>query len=419
MKLLTRYNRSTITITTAIMLFAAVAYYFAISAVLSRQVDKALEVEEHEVRDHVLLNGTLPHVFSTNHQAILFTPLTSLPKRKFVDTVYRDLKDEELEPARALYTWVEVRGKQYRVVVVQSKVETEDLVKVIFLITLGLIVALLAALFFLNRIILSNIWKPFYKILEQLKAFNLAENSAIKMVPSGIDEFKELDIAVNMMTDRVKGDYQALKAFTENASHELMTPISVINSKLDTFVQTGNFTNTQSKLLNDMYASVTRLSRLNKSMLLLAKIENGLIADKQELNLKTLVEEALNQFEDPILAREITIESQLDDKPMQASLLLMEVLISNLISNALRHNKPGGFISIELNHLKLQVSNSSNADKLRPDYLFRRFQKSSSSEGSGLGLTISKQICDIYGFNLDYMHLNGVHHFMVTFAPAI
>ncbi|MDT3401000.1 sensor histidine kinase [Mucilaginibacter terrae] len=418
MKLLTRYNRSTIAITTAIMLVAAVAYYFAITAVLSRQVDKALEVEEHEVRDYALLNGTLPHVFSTNHQAILFTSVNTPQQRKFVDTVYRDLKDEELESARALYTWVKVQGKQYRVVVVQSKVETEDLIKVIFLITLGLIVALLAALFFLNRIILSNIWKPFYKILEQLKAFNLAENSSVKTVPSGIDEFRELDSAVNLMADRVKDDYQALKAFTENASHELMTPISVINSKLDTFVQTGEFTDTQSRLLNDMYASVTRLTRLNKSMLLLAKIENRLIADKQDLNLKILVEEALNQFEEPIIAREITIESHLDDKPMKASLLLMEVLISNLISNALRHNKPGGFISTELNHLKLQVSNSSNADKLNTENLFRRFQKSASSEGSGLGLTISKQICDMYGFNLAYMHLNGVHHFIITFAPT-
>lgn len=418
MKLLTRYNRSTIAITTAIMLVAAVVYYFAISAVLSRQVDKALEVEEHEVRDHVLLNGTLPHVFSTNHQTILFTPVNSPVKRDFVDTVYRDLKDEELETARALYTFVNVHGKPYRIVVVQSKVETEELVKVIFLITLGLIVVLLAALFFLNRILLSNIWKPFYKILGQLKAFNLAENRSIKTVPSGIDEFSELDVAVNLMAERVKDDYQALKAFTENASHELMTPISVINSKLDTFVQTGEFSDVQSKLLNDMYASVTRLTRLNKSMLLLAKIENGLIADKQDLNLKTLVKEALNQFEDSIIARQISIESHLDDKPLQASLLLMEVLISNLISNALRHNKSGGFISIKLDHLELQVSNSSNANKLNTDNLFRRFQKSALSEGSGLGLTISKQICDMYGFGLNYIHLNGVHRFIVNFTPT-
>jgi signal transduction histidine kinase len=416
MKLLTRYNQSTITITIAIMMVAGVAFYFAISAVLSSQVDKALEVEEHEVRDYVLLNGSLPHVFSTNHQAILFTPANSKVERRFIDTVYRDLKDEELEPARALYTCVKVGQKQYRVIVVQSKVENEDLVKVIFLITLGLIVALLAALFFLNRIILSNIWKPFYRILGQLKAFNLSENQSIKITASNIDEFSELNNAVIMMAERVKGDYQVLKAFTENASHELMTPISVINSKLDTFLQTGEFSNNQSKLLNDMYSAVNKLTRLNKSMLLLAKIENGLIVDKQNLNLKTIVEETLIQFEDVIIGREITVESFLDDKPIQASLLLIEVLTGNLINNALRHNKRAGFISIELNHLKLQVSNSSNADKLNTDNMFRRFQKSAASEGTGLGLTISKQICDMYGFNFEYMHLNQVHHFIITFA---
>lgn len=418
MKLLTRYNRSTIAITTMIMLVAGIAYYFAITTVLSRQVDKALEVEEFEVRDYALLNRKLPQVFRTNHQAILFAPAKGPVKRKFVDTVYRDIKDDELEPARALYTFVNVEGKYYHVIVVQSKVETEDLIKVIFLITLGLIAGLLVALFFLNRVILSSIWKPFYKILGQLKSFNLTESSSIKNVHSKIDEFRELDTAVNLMAGRVKDDYLALKAFTENASHELMTPISVINSKLDTFVQTGEFSDQQSKLLNDIYSSVGKLTRLNKSMLLLAKIENRLIADKQDLNLKTLIEEVLNQFEDLVSGRELLVEARLDDKPMQASLLLMEVLIGNLVSNAIRHNKLGGFISIELNHLKLQVSNSGVAGKLNVEDLFRRFQKSASSEGIGLGLTISKQICDMYGFNFEYIYLNEVHHFIVTFTPT-
>ncbi|MDT3402173.1 sensor histidine kinase [Mucilaginibacter terrae] len=417
MKLLTRYNRATIAITTIIMLVAGIAYYFTITTILSKQVDKALEVEEHEVHDFVLLNRKLPQVFRTNHQTILFAPANSPGKRKFVDTVYRDIKDDELEPARALYTFVKVEDKYYRVIVVQSKVENEDLIKVIFMITLGLIAGLLVALFFLNRVILSSLWKPFYKVLGQLKSFNLAENSSIQNVHSNIDEFRELDTAVNLMADRVKDDYFALKSFTENASHELMTPISVINSKLDTFVQTGEFSDQQSKLLNDIYSSVSKLTRLNKSLLLLAKIENRLIADKQDLNLKILIEELLNQLDDLVAGRQLVVEARLYDKPIKASLLLMEVLISNLISNAIRHNKPGGFISIELNHLKLKVSNSGVAGKLNMQDMFRRFQKSASSDGIGLGLTISKQICDTYGFNFEYVFLNEVHHFIVTFAP--
>ncbi len=417
MKLLDRYNRSTILLTVTVMLFAAVVYYFAIKLVLSRQIDKSLEVEEREVLDFVRLNGKLPQVFNANHQATTLVATQAPVTRRMIDTTYMDVKDNEFEPARAIYTSVMVGPQRYKITVVQSMVETQDLIKVIFLITLGLIVVLLTALFIFNRIILANIWKPFYIILNQLRSFTLSNGGPIRPINSSIDEFSEMNEAVITMAARAQKDYQALKAFTENAAHELMTPISVVNSKLDSFVQTGAFTDEQSLLLSDMYNSVAKLTRLNRSMLLLAKIENGLINDKQTINLDTLISDTLNQYDDVISGLNIKVKTNLDPKKLDASLLLMEVLISNLIGNAIRHNAEGGRISIELNQHRARFANSGKEKApLEVQNLFGRFKKSASSDGTGLGLTISKEICDHYGFDLSYRYVNNSHEFTVEFV---
>jgi signal transduction histidine kinase len=247
-----------------------------------------------------------------------------------------------------------------------------------------------------------------------LKEFSLANHINIESIPSKIDEFIELDNAMLTMAYRVKNDYENLKAFTENASHELMTPISVINSKLDTLVQTDEFTDKQSKLLNDLYGTVARLTRLNKSMLLLAKIENGLITDNQEIDIKEMIEECLCQHEEMIHQLNINLQTDFQDKRVRASKLLMEVLLNNLISNAIRHNYSNGEIKIILDTKQLTISNTGNGT-FNFDQVLKRFHKSDRSEGIGLGLTLCKQICDNYGLTLNYSQHKNTHTFTVIF----
>jgi len=415
MKLLNKYNRLNILVTVTIMFVTGIIYYYTISRILTNQIDKDLILEENEVFSYVNLNHRLPDVYQSNHQQILFTLLGNKQiTRRFLDTVYRETGDNDLEAGRALISSVKVNGQNYRILVTQSKVETEDLIQIIFLITIGVIVILLVVLMVLNRVILKSIWQPFYKVLTQVKQFNLTDHPSISSIPSSIDEFTELDKAVTAMAGRVKGDYENLKAFTENASHELMTPISVINSKLDTLVQTDEFTDKQSKLLNDLYATVARLTRLNKSMLLLSKIENKVIRDNQEVNIKDIAEDCLYLHEEIIQQKNITLQVHLEDKQVQANKLLIEVLLNNLISNAIKHNHENGDITLRLNHESLSVSNSGNSS-INFDHALKRFQKSDGSEGIGLGLTLCKQVCDNYGFTFSYGYTNNMHTFSVIF----
>lgn len=415
MKLLTLYNRVNIITTVIVMLITGIIYYQAISWILNDQNDKALKVEEDEVFDYVKLNNQLPQVFDSKDQQITFTaaPANSI-KREFINTDYKKEKNE-YESGRGLISSVTVNGKYYKILIVESKVETEDLIQIIFGITIGVILFLLLVLLIANRLILNRLWQPFYAILKEIKLFNITDNREIAQTTTSIDEFAELNQAATSMTGRARHDYRDLKTFTENASHELLTPIAVINSKLDTLIQTENFSDRQSKILTDLYSAVARLSRLNQSLLLLVKIENRLLVDQEDINLKTLIEEMLIQLEDIFNDKKINVTTELADKQIAASPYLIEILLNNLIINAVRHNYNGGTISIVLNDTNLVIANTGANAALPNDKIYTRFHKSSTSDGSGLGLTISKQICENFGFALNYQYQSPHHYFTVKF----
>ncbi len=417
MKLLSKYNRVNLMAAILVILVTGIVYYQVISLILNRQVDQELEVEEQEIFEFVRLNQHLPQVFQSNDLLITFQDAgTATIPRQFINTGFYNLKEKEKESGRGLISSVAIKGRNYKILVVESKVETEDLAQIIFGITLAIILILLAVLFTINRLILQHLWQPFYNTLLQLQSFNVTgREQHFKNINSGIEEFDELNRVIILMADKVTKDYNDLKSFTENASHELMTPIAVINSKLDSLLQTDGFSENQSKLLEDLYQSVARLTHLNKAMLLLAKIENQLLPDKRSISLNTVLSNHLQRFHELFSIKNISLSSSVVEKNIMANEFLLEILLNNLIGNAIRHNISGGTIRVELDHQKLTISNTGGNRSLEADQIFNRFNKSAESEGSGLGLTISKQICTTYNWKLNYWYINKIHFFSVGF----
>jgi len=415
MKLLAKYNRANLVSAVIVLFITGLIYYQAISYILNDQVDKDILIEEQETFAYVKQNNALPKVIQYKDQQTYFSPVRGPVERRFINTDYYNVKEHDPESGRALITSVQVKGQTYQVTIVESKVETEDLIQIIFGITISVTLFLLLILFVVNRLMLNRTWQPFYDTLRQLKVFTLVDNKEIVGASSNIDEFNELNSAVISMASRVKTDYKDLKTFTENASHELMTPIAVINSKLDSLIQTGEFNTEQSGLLNDVYNAVARLTRLNQSLLLLVKIENNLLRDEQSVDLKKLLEEKVNQFRELFVNKDIVLECTLEEKEVVANLYLMEVLLNNLLGNAIRHSNVTGSVVVELSADQLTMRNTGEGSALHKDDIFKRFNKGGKSEGSGLGLTISKQICDNYGFDLTYNYQEPYHVFTIAF----
>ncbi|MFC3562888.1 sensor histidine kinase [Pedobacter jamesrossensis] len=415
MKLSVRYNKVNILTSSIILVITGIIYYFFIHLILTNKLDKDLAVEENEIRQYTRTYQKLPLPASYLDQQVSYQPLSGKSDiREFSNTTYQNQNEHEQEPGRSLITTVKLKGKVIQVTITKSRVESEDLVRIILLITLGVTVILLFSLFLINRFVLSRLWMPFYNTLKRMKSFEVTKMETVNQDSTKIDEFIELNQSVDAMTSRVKRDYRELKSFTDNASHEMMTPLAVINSKLDSLLQTEPFTAQQGALLEDIYQATGRLSRLHQSLLLLAKIENNLINDAQEIDLKVLIESKLRQFSELFERDSLTTEVKLSNKTVVMSRYLADIVLNNLFSNAVRHNQPGGKILIELSETALVISNTGK-DFRGKDRLFDRFSKSNESEGMGLGLAITKQVCNIYGYQITYQKINELHIFSVLF----
>ena len=416
MKLSAHYNKASIIITISVLLAGAVVYFFAINYIADTQLNSDLTEEIGEVIDYVNVHGQLPKPvdFDEDQTSFIKTNKNAIPTR-FFDTVYSNPKEKNAEAGRAITGLISLKGQHYITTITVSRESTEYLIQIIGAITLALSIALLIILFVTNRYILSGLWRPFYDTVNALKAFNISDSKRFHLKHNKVDEFNELNRVVETMASRVKSDYQHLKRFTENASHEMMTPLAVITAKLDTLIQDETLKPEQFEQINDIYSAASKLSRLNQSLLLLVKIENNLVDDAELLSLDGLISQKIRQFNELILSKDIQVSEHLKEKDVTASKYLIDILLNNLFSNAIRHNNDHGQVIITLTANKFIFQNTGAEKALVDGRLFGRFQKGQKSEGTGLGLTIVKNICNLYHWDIAYSYENSFHTFLITF----
>ncbi|HUS03130.1 MAG TPA: HAMP domain-containing sensor histidine kinase [Chitinophagaceae bacterium] len=418
MKLLTKYNRVNIITTVIVLLISAICYYFLITSVLINQLDKDLKIEEQEVKDFIIENNQLPDPTNYKDEQEEFLPTTNEKvKRRFSSMDIFNKEHHENVAYRQLEFPLLFSGKQYRILIRKSEEETDDLIRFILTITLGILVILLITLFFINRFFLNQLWKPFNITLEQVKQFNLSGKEKVLLPQSDITEFTELNNAVNIMTSRAIQDYNEIKSFTENASHEIQTPLAIIKSKLELLSQTENLKEEQMNTIQSGYEAANRLSKLNQSLILLTKIDNQQFRESEDVDVSLLLNGQLSNYEELISAKSITVKKNIPDKIiMNMNEALAEILISNLITNAIKHNIDSGTIEINLTGTGLSVSNTGMPLESLPSELFERFKKDKvSSESLGLGLSIVKKICERYCYHVNYNYSDPLHTTRINF----
>ena len=431
MKLFTRYSRVNIIASILALLLGSIGYYFTVRYVLVHQLDDTLKIEEAEIMDFVQTRNRLPRPANYRDQQISFQPAPAPVTRAFIDrsgppeqqsdatspppqqepgeTSRHGRHHRDREPYRQLIFPVQVAGQWYTASVSESQEETEDLLELIMMITAGMILLLLGTLFLANRLLLRRIWQPFYQTVAAMRAFNLSSRNPLPASHTDIDEFRNLDEATRQMTRQILKDYEMLKNFTDNASHEMQTPLAIINSRLDLLIQDPELGVQHHRHIQAMYDAIGRLRQLNQSLLLLTKIENHQFDHTEPVDLAPLIEEKLVQLEDPLRSRRLVVHRDLDRLRLPINGYLADILLNNLLLNAIRHNQEGGELTIRLRENGLRVCNSGPALSFDPNTIFDRFVKGAHSGGTGLGLAIVRQICDNYHFSLSYTYANQLH----------
>jgi signal transduction histidine kinase len=418
MKLLSKFHRVNVVATIIVLLISGVCYYFFIKHALIEQLDKDLAIEEREAKDFVTESNALPdaYAYKDEEEEFIQVPNDNVV-RKFSSVQLFNKSANENVDYRQLEFPLTVAGKNYKVVVRKSQEETEDLIQLILTITLMMVLLLLISLFLINRFILSKLWKPFNNTLSQLKQFNVSGKNKLLLEKSDINEFTELNQAVSIMTNRVSQDFNEIKNFTENASHEIQTPLAIIKSKLELLSQSENLKEEQMNTIQSIFEAGNRLSKLNQSLILLTKIDNQQFVQNEKIDFSKIVLKHIENFEELIAAKHITtVVNIAPGVKLKINEDLAEILISNLITNAIRHNLDKGSIDINLSSQFFIISNTGAPPDRDPGELFERFRKDKvSSESLGLGLSIVKKICEQYQFSIDYVYSGNRHITTVGF----
>jgi len=341
-------------------------------------------------------------------------------------------------PYRFLYSPVQIEGEKFILTIRLNIYESRKILQSSALLQFLLFILLITGMTIVTRLIHRKLWNPFYKTISQTEQFNIRQQEMPPFVPTDTQEFNQLNRAVTTLIENNLQAYKIQKEFTENASHEMQTPLAVLRSKLDLLLQQPNLTKEQLQNIQTLYEASSRLVRMNKNLLLLAKMDNLQFPDTQELNANDLLKELLSFLSEQTVAANITLETQISDSPLflQANKILLESLFINLLTNAIRHNVPGGKIIVKLEGNRLDIYNTGIAQPLDPSQLFLRFGRMNPSapgsdhfpapaspeasrvtttQGSGLGLAIVRQICSLYGWQIDYGYELELHRFRVKF----
>ncbi len=414
MKLQAKINRRFLVLILLIFSVTGVVFYFMIGKVVEQNIREMLESRKAYVILNLQKRTPISDSFASPDNSIFIKHIEKEKKYLFYsDTLAFDQAEKELIPFRKLTFTVSAGNDNYEVVLLQSLLELEDLRMVIFTFMGILFLLVTTTLFFVNRWLSSQTWNPFFKSLSVLNSWKFSEDELAHFEPTGIEEFDQLNDMLKNMREKIRTDFVNLKEFTENTSHELQTPLAIVKSKLEMILQDNTLSNSQRMQIQTAFESTIRLSKLNEALLLLSKIENQQFVGQQEIDICPLIQSRIENLSELFDLKKIEVGVQMEC-PVVFSLnpLLAEILINNLLGNALRHNFENGEIFVHAESDKITISNTGELGEIDSSKLFRRFAKQTASgESNGLGLSIANEICKSSHIQLNYHYSEGMHHF--------
>ena len=420
-KLLDRSLRPLIWFALIVLVASIPVYFLIINLIWVRELDKHhYSVREKIVQRVSAIAGSGDSVDSTIAILNKIQPGFSLSKGGDAvspDSLYNIIREDSFmndrEQFRCLLTHIVIDGKPYKLLIETNMEEVDETIMAISAITISFFILLLAGFIWLNRKTSLRVWRPFYNTIAKLKDFNLKDGKSVDFEKSDISEFEDLNGSLEMLIRKSLASYKQQKEFTENASHELQTPLSIVKTKTDLLLQTPGINDQQLHIIEEVNQAVNRVSRISKNLLIMAKIENDQFESKEEIDVTSAVETLFRSFDENF--PEYKWNHQIDpDVLATGNKILFEIVVSNLLTNAVRYTPSGGDIQVILVNNSLCVRNTGS-ESLKLENLFRRFSNSSSSSiGSGLGLAIVKEICDRHQWQITYSFSENMHVFNLT-----
>jgi two-component system OmpR family sensor kinase len=363
-------------------------------------------------------NAGVNFVPGKNVKIKLFAIKDSLANLEMVK-IQKEWNDEveAIVPMVYFSSYPVINGVHYTISSKAMLVEPDDIYLTgIILVFAWTFVFLIALVILLSELISWHILKPFNDTLDAIQQFEIDQENTINVQETQTTEFRELNNFLVKMSNKAKNSYIALKEFSENASHELQTPIATMKAKIELLME-SELEEVQAAMLSDIHDELEKLAKINHSLTLLAKLENYNSDLSSRIDLSVILSGKIIGFTDWMEMREINLETAIEP---QVTIALDEslavLMLNNLISNSIRHNVLSGKIVIQLTSTKLNIKNTGKAPGIPVSELFGRFKKGNSERDSiGIGLAIVKKICELYGHQINYEYADGWHSLTLVF----
>jgi len=416
MKLLTKNSIYFLVITLIVFCIGGFVFYYQLQSIINEEATEELYHKKEQVISFISQQHKLPESLS-KEGGMLFYPCDKTTDERLIDTLIYIRSEDESLPSKQLHFVTAVGDQKYMVILNKAMFEADDLIETIINSFIIIVIVLIVVLLITNYLYSKIAWKPFMKLLGSISKYDMEKHKVLELVKTNTSEFNQLSVAIHKMTERIYSDFENLKSFTENASHELQTPLAIINTKTEQLLQSSNLLVEEQKQVYEINQTAKRLSKLNQTLLLFAKIENDQFRTDDKIDFSKIVESKLEQFEDLIAMKHIKLSITIK-KGVKVKIhpMLVEVLVSNLLSNAIKYVEEKAEIGIELSDKGLIVSNTGKPFPIGSDKLFERFFKlDQGSESTGLGLSLVKQIALLNEHTVSYQYLNDKHCFKYMF----
>lgn len=396
-------------------------FYMAVVEEVNDEVDDTLEDYSEGLIIRALSGEDMPTASNgSNNQYYLYevseSYAASHPQITYRDEMVFITEKSETEPARVLITIFRTEDERYMELVVYTPtIEKLDLLRAILGWIIFLYVLLLLIILSINIWVFRKNMKPLYVLLKWLDSSQLGKKNEPLENTTKITEFCKLNAATMAFAERGEKLFEQQKTFIGNASHEMQTPLAICRNRLEMLMEDETLTEHQLNELIKTHQTLENLTCMNRSLLLLCKIENGQFADTRSVCLNDILAHYLDDYKEVYAYRNITVTVTTDSSfCVEMNDSLVSVLVTNLLKNSFVHNIDGGFIYIKITANTFEISNTGEKP-LDRERIFERFYQGQKKEGStGLGLALVDSICKANHLKIDYTYVENRHIFTIS-----
>lgn len=422
MKLLSYTYRKLALLLFLLMAVWGVLFYYAIIDEVVDETDDTLENYGEILMESALHAPSILETEGSLMSFYKFTPISEEEGRHyrqvFYDaTVYIELEDED-EPVRVMCTAFRMPdGQYYELKLMISILERDDMVEAMLWYLGALFLLFLICTSIGIQLVLKGVFRPLHRLLDWLHCIQPGKEVPPLDNPTKIREFRQLSDAALDMGNRSYKAYEEQKQFIENASHELQTPLAIVRGKVELLAESEGMTEQQMEQLDEIYATLGRAVKLNKSLLLLSRIENGQYTEMEDVSVDEILDELLPDLMDIYEHKQVRLIRKREEQPfiIRCNHSLAQILVSNLVKNSLLHNREGGELQVLTTPTSLVIKNTGDVP-LDGEKLFRRFYHGmdGKKDSTGLGLAIARSIALSSSLKLTYEWQDGMHTFRLV-----